>query len=115
MNAIDPGVKSYPNKASDGLAQDQLITDFKVVLADAEALIKATANQGSEKLDEVRARARESLRVVNARLSATQDAVIARTREAAQVTDAYVHNNPWMAIGVASSVSLLVGLLLGRR
>jgi hypothetical protein len=29
---------------------DDLITDFKVVVADAEALLKATANQGGDKL-----------------------------------------------------------------
>jgi len=30
------------------ITKDQLISDFKVVIADAEALLKATANQGGE-------------------------------------------------------------------
>jgi hypothetical protein len=35
-------------------SKEQLIADFKIVVADAEALIKATANQGGEALTAVR-------------------------------------------------------------
>lgn len=94
---------------------DDLITDFKVVVADAEALLKATANQGGEKLAEVRAKAEESLRVAKARMLDAQDALLAKTREAAKATDTYVHENPWKAVGVAAGVGLVIGLLIGRR
>lgn len=100
---------------SDEVTSEQLITDFKVVVADAEALLKATANQGGEKLAEVRAKAEESLRVVKARMADAQAALLARTREAAKATDAYVHENPWRAVGVAAGVGLVIGLLIGRR
>lgn len=94
---------------------DDLITDFKVVVADAEALLKATANQGGEKLAEVRAKAEESLRIAKARMADAQDALLAKTREAAKATDVYVHENPWKAVGVAAGVGLVIGLLIGRR
>ena len=94
---------------------DDLITDFKVVVADAEALLKATANQGGDKLAEVRAKAEESLRVAKARMADAQDALLAKTREAAKATDTYVHENPWKAVGVAAGVGLVIGLLIGRR
>ena len=100
---------------SDEVTSEQLITDFKVVVADAEALLKATANQGGEKLAEVRAKAEESLRVVKARMADAQAALLAKTREAAKATDAYVHENPWRAVGVAAGVGLVIGLLIGRR
>ena len=100
---------------SDEVTSEQLITDFKVVVADAEALLKATANQGGEKLAEVRAKAEESLRVVKARMADAQAALLARTRAAAKATDAYVHENPWRAVGVAAGVGLVIGLLIGRR
>lgn len=101
-------------KSTNGASQEQLISDFKAVVADTEALLKATANQGGEKLDEVRAQARQSLRVVRARLISAEDHLLARTREAAQATDVYVHENPWQAIGIAGGLGVLIGLLLRR-
>ncbi len=36
-------------------------------------------------------------------------------RAAANSGDAFVHEKPWAAIGVAAGVGLLIGLLIGRR
>jgi len=94
---------------------DDVIADFKEVVADTEALLKATANQGGEKLAEVRAKAEESLRVVKDRMAEAQAELLVKTKAAAKATDVYVHENPWKAIGVAAGFSLVIGLLLGRR
>jgi ElaB/YqjD/DUF883 family membrane-anchored ribosome-binding protein len=63
----------------------------------------------------VRAKAEESLGVVKARMAQAQEALLVRTKEAAKATDAYVHENPWQAAGIAAGVGLLIGLLIGRR
>lgn len=97
------------------IGKNQLIADFKVVIADAEALLKATANQGGEAVAAVRAKAEESLVVAKAKIADAQDALLERTRAAARATDDYVHDNPWRAVGVAAGVGLVVGLLIGRR
>ena len=94
---------------------DEVIADFKAVVADTEALLKATANQGGEKVAEVRAKAEESLKVVKARMMATEAALLVKTKAAAKATDVYVHENPWKAIGVATGFGLVIGLLIGRR
>lgn len=106
--------KSMEN-LSNGVGKEKLITDFKVVVADAEALLKATANQGGEKLAEVRAKAEESLRVVKASMAEAQAELLLKTKAAAKATDVYVHENPWNAIGVAAGLGLLIGWLAGRR
>jgi ElaB/YqjD/DUF883 family membrane-anchored ribosome-binding protein len=103
------------NRSVDEITSEQLITDFKTVVADAEALLRATANQGGEELEAIRARAEESLRVVKARIAQEQMALIVKTREMATAADGYVHENPWVAVGLAASFGLLVGLLSGRR
>jgi ElaB/YqjD/DUF883 family membrane-anchored ribosome-binding protein len=103
------------DKLANEVTKEQLITDFKVVVADAEALLKATANQGGEKLAEVRAKAEESLMVVKARMADAQEALLVKTRAAAKATDVYVHENPWNAVGVAAALGLLIGFLVGRR
>lgn len=94
---------------------DQVMDDFRVVVADTEALLKATASQGGEKFADVRAKAEESLRVVKARMASTQDAVIAKTREAAKSTDIYVHEHPWKSVCAAAGIGVVVGVLIARR
>jgi len=97
------------------ITKDQLISDFKVVIADAEALLKATANQGGEAMAAVRAKAEESLAVAKVKMADAQAALMEKTRAAARATDDYVHENPWRAVGVAAGVGLVIGLLIGRR
>lgn len=97
------------------VSKEQLINDFNVVVADAEALLKATANQGGEKLIEVRAKVEESLNLMKARMAQMQAALVARTKAAAKATDAYVHENPWKAVGIAAGAGLVIGFLINRR
>ena len=93
----------------------QLLADFNAVVADAEALLVATANQSGEELATVRAKAEDSLRVMKAKIADEQVALLIKTREAVATTDAYVHGNPWTAVGIAAGVGLVIGLLSGRR
>ena len=37
------------------------------------------------------------------------------TKRAAEVTEEYLHEHPWTAIGIAAAFGLLVGFLLGQR
>ncbi|MDD2832624.1 MAG: DUF883 family protein [Methylotenera sp.] len=97
------------------VTKQQLISDFKVVIADAEALLKATANQGGEVVANLREKTEESLAIAKEKLSEAQVVIAEKTREAAKVTDDYVHENPWQAVGVAAGVGLVIGLLIGRR
>ena len=94
---------------------DQLLADLKTVMSDAEALLRATSAQTGEKIQEVRARAEESLRQAKARLSSIEDEALRRAREVADATDEYVRENPWQSVGNAAGVGLLLGLLLARR
>ena len=100
---------------SNEVSKDQLVNDFKVVVADAEALLKATANQGGEKLALVRAKAEESIRAAKAGIAEAQSVVLAKTKEAAHATDVYVHDHPWKSVGTAAAVGVVLGLLIGRR
>lgn len=102
------------NEISD-VTKEQLIADFKVVIADAEALIKATAAQGGEAFVALRAKAEDSLTAAKVKIADTQEALLEKTKAAARVTDDYVHDNPWRAVGAAAAVGLVIGLLIGRR
>jgi len=38
-----------------------------------------------------------------------------RAKQAARYTDDYVHDNPWVSIGVAAATGFVIGLLINRR
>jgi ElaB/YqjD/DUF883 family membrane-anchored ribosome-binding protein len=115
MSTSTSAIERSIDKLAGDINKDQLMADFKVVVADAEELLKATASQGGEKIAEIRAKAAESLRIAKAGIADAQAEMLARTKAAAKATDAYVHENPWNAIGAAAGLGLLVGWLMGRR
>jgi ElaB/YqjD/DUF883 family membrane-anchored ribosome-binding protein len=102
-------------KLSDTFNKDILINEFKTVVADTEALLKATANISGDKLAEVRAKAEDSLNMAKASMHEAQTELLERTKAAAKATDVYVHENPWRSIGFAASLGAVIGLLIGRR
>lgn len=110
MTSNLPGKHDYT-----ALTKQQLIADFKVVVADAEALIQATAAQGGEILTNARTKAAESLRMAKQKMDEAQTALAAKTRVATDATDEYVRENPWEAVGIAAAAGLLAGILLARR
>ena len=93
----------------------QLVAEFKTVIADAEALIKATAHQGGEKVDQLRSQAESSLASAKEKLEDLHEDLVEKGREAVKVTDDYVHENPWKAGGIAAGLGLVIGVLVSRR
>jgi ElaB/YqjD/DUF883 family membrane-anchored ribosome-binding protein len=97
------------------ISADQLLDDLTAVIRDAENLLRATAAQTGEKVDEMRARAEESLRMAKERLSGIEEETLKHARVLAGEADEYVRGNPWQAVGIAAGVGLVLGLLMSRR
>lgn len=95
--------------------KEQLITDLKRVMADAEQLVQATAGQAGAEVANLRAKIQSNLAQAKANLANAQTIVIDKAKAAGRATDEYVHENPWKSIGIAAGVGLVVGLLIGRR
>lgn len=95
--------------------KDKLAQDLKIVIADAEELLRATASQAGEKVAAAREKFQDTLRRAKVRLAEAEDVMIDRTKQAARATDEYVHEHPWRAVGIAAGVGLIIGLLIGRR
>jgi ElaB/YqjD/DUF883 family membrane-anchored ribosome-binding protein len=96
-------------------ARDRLVDDFKRVIRDAEALLKATADQTGDNIQAARERAEETLREARLKLDELQDSILDRTKAAYRATDELIHENPWQALGIAAAVGFLLGMLTGRR
>jgi ElaB/YqjD/DUF883 family membrane-anchored ribosome-binding protein len=95
--------------------RDKLMSDLRLVVADAEELLRLTASHTGEGAAEVRSRVQATLAQARANLQHVQESVVAKAKDAGHVADAYVHENPWRSIGMAAGIGLLVGMLIGRR
>lgn len=97
------------------VSTDKLLGDLRTVVADAEALLKATAGQAGERIQEARGRAESSVRQARERIMSLEQDLAAQARAAAREADRYVHDNPWQVIGVAAGAAFLIGFLAGRK
>jgi ElaB/YqjD/DUF883 family membrane-anchored ribosome-binding protein len=97
------------------VSKEKLMQDLRVVVGDAEELLRATAGQAGEKVSAARERIQENLAAAKIRLAAAQEAVVASAKQAGKATDEYVHENPWKAVGIAAGVGLIVGMLISRN
>ncbi|MGH8288155.1 MAG: DUF883 family protein [Steroidobacteraceae bacterium] len=89
----------------------KLAEDIKALVRDAEALLRASAENAEELTDDARERTEQSLHALRSQLADIERDLKGR----AEVLDGYVRDNPWTAIAIAGGVALLVGLLVGRR
>lgn len=97
------------------VSRDKLVADFKVVMSDAEELLKLTAGQAGDKLSEVRSRLNDRMLAAKDRIADMEAAAVEQAKKVAHATDDYVHKNPWQSVGIAAGVAFLLGLLSGRR
>ena len=94
---------------------ENLIGDFKALMADAEDLIKATASHEDGPLGSIRSKALDTLNSAKESLSAVEEGLAEKAKVVAEGADEFVHRNPWESIGVAAGLGLLIGLLIRRR
>ncbi len=104
-----------PQSASNHVSKEKLVADLKVVVADAEELLRATASQAGEKVSAARERIQASLATAKVKLTEAERVLLEKSKQAAKATDEYVRENPWQAVGVAAVAGLVLGVLISRR
>jgi ElaB/YqjD/DUF883 family membrane-anchored ribosome-binding protein len=96
-------------------ARDKLLQDLHRVIRDAEGLLKTSGDEAGEGYQSAKEKFLSSLAHAKAEALRIEDAIVAKTKDAAQATDSYVKENPWQSVGLAAGVGLLVGMLIARR
>lgn len=87
--------------------RDDMRKAFAALVAHGEAWIAQTAGLSPA--------AQERLRVARRRMADFGARAGATARDTAVVTDRYVHAKPWLAVGFAAGMGLVVGAILFRR
>ncbi|HYG21195.1 MAG TPA: DUF883 domain-containing protein [Verrucomicrobiae bacterium] len=90
---------------------EKLLQDLREVVQDGEELLKA----GAEDLSERGNAAREKLAAALEVARETQRRLQERAMEGAKAADRMIRENPYQSIGVAFGLGLLIGVLAGRR
>lgn len=95
-------------------AREKLVGDLKTLIGDAEELLKASANQAGEKFSVARQKIEQSLVEGKKSLADAEKILVKKSKEAADVADDYVRENPWGAVGIAAGIGIVLGLLIRR-
>lgn len=95
--------------------KDKLMGDLRVVISDAEELLRMTADEAGEDAANLRSRVQQRMNLARGELVQLQVAAVAKAKAAGHVADEFVHENPWKSIGMAAGVGLIIGMLVGRR
>ena len=96
------------------VTRGKLVEDLKVVVADAEELLEASASQTGERIAAVRAKAGESLKAAKARLAEQESAMMVKTKAVAKAADGLVRANLWKALGIVAAAGFVLGILAAR-
>jgi len=94
---------------------EKLAADLRRVIADAEALLRATAGQAGESVAAARAKVKDGLDSAKDGLGLLGDEAAEQALAAARATDGYVREHPWQAVGIAALVGIAFGLLVSRK
>src|SRR5437870_4691472 len=99
------------NENAEEVTKEKLINDIKVVVRDAEALLRATAGDLSEKTKEARARLMSALESAKDSCHKLEEKALAGAR----ATDKIIREYPYQSIGIAFKIELLIGVLVNRK
>src|SRR5258706_6144234 len=96
----------HENEAS----AEKLAADLRLVISDAEALLRATAGKAGETATAARAKMQETLDSAKLKLGPLGEEAAEQARAPVHAADDYVPANPWQAVGIAGLLRLALGL-----
>jgi ElaB/YqjD/DUF883 family membrane-anchored ribosome-binding protein len=96
-------------------ARDQLVSDLKTVIQDAEAWLRHSGQLTGDEFKAAKAKFERTLIKAKDDIIRLEETVVEKTKATAKATDEFVQENPWKAVGVGTAVGVVIGLLLARR
>jgi ElaB/YqjD/DUF883 family membrane-anchored ribosome-binding protein len=93
-------------------SKDKLVADLKLVVDDAQALLKEAMDTSAEGIHAVPAYLEDRLNAVKGNLQRVKGAIESKAKQATTVTHVYVQENPWKSLGIVAAVSVMMSILL---
>ena len=106
--------KASKDAASDfrrrgGNVKDYASSELRAFLSDVDDLVKKIGNVSDADVARLRTKVANTLGDVRRSVGDTTEGLRERARIAAGITNDYVHDRPWTAIGVAAAIGLVAG------
>jgi ElaB/YqjD/DUF883 family membrane-anchored ribosome-binding protein len=113
-NGQDVRTKSAIFEAANAVSS-RASREFHNFVADMEDLITKTTSLTGDDLQKAKQQLNERIATARTYLDDVSESVAQRARKSATVTNNYVHEQPWAAVGIGAAVGVVVGFLLGNR
>jgi ElaB/YqjD/DUF883 family membrane-anchored ribosome-binding protein len=97
------------------VAREKLTSDFKALIGDVEELLKSTSSQAGESIADLRQRLGKKLEDGRKVLSEQERALREKAQEGKASVQACLNEKPWITVGIAAGIGLVLGSLLRRR
>ena len=98
-----------------GQTKEILRRDVQTLIQNANTLFDDASALGSEEAESLRRKGASLLHQALDSLSMLEHTATKAGRELASGTNEYVHEKPWVAVGLATGLGILVGMLITRR
>jgi len=95
--------------------RDQLLSDLKTVLQDAESWLRHNGQMTGDELKAAKAKLEGAIVKAKDDIVRMEEAVVEKTKVAAKATDEYVKDNPWKAVGLGTAIGVVIGMLIARK
>src|SRR5438067_13142028 len=92
-------------------ARDQLLSDLKTVIQDAEAWLRHSGHLTGEEFKAAKAKFERTLVKAKEDIVRLEEVAVEKAKVAAKATDEYVKENPWKAVGLGTAVGVVIGML----
>lgn len=110
VNDIAEDVGHRADRAARGAS-----SEVRNLISDVEELVKRVTNVSDADVARIRARVERTLADAKTSINQGTDRMRAQADQAATVTDEYVHERPWTAIGLAAVLGVAIGMIASRR
>lgn len=97
------------------MQREKLMADMRTVVADAEELLKMTADEMGDSALALRERLKDRMAQAKESLVSLQAVATDKAKAAGHAADEYVHEHPWKSVAIGAGIGVIVGMLIGRR
>lgn len=89
--------------------------DLQNIGNDVANLVSHTTTLAKEDVTRIKAKLSDRVAAARKSIGETSDEIVQQARRTAAVTNNYVHEQPWKAVGIGAALGVLVGIVFARR